>query len=306
MKDNAKKEIITKIQNLKEKRKAVILVHNYQLPEVQDIADFLGDSLDLSRKAAETEAQVIVFCGVDFMAQTAAILSPEKKVLLPDKDAGCPLANMITVDDLKRKKKEHPKAEVVSYVNTTAEVKAESDICCTSSNSVKIVNSIDKDKEIIFAPDKYLCDYTSKQTGRKLLCWDGYCPVHVKIQPEHIQTMKKKHPKAVVLVHPECTPAVIELADVVTSTGGMVKYAKSSSAKEFIIGTEIGIIYRLKRENPDKDFYPATEQAICPTMKLTTLEKILWSLEDLCYEVKILAPIRNKAKKALERMLTAS
>lgn len=306
MNKSPKNTLEEKILELKGKREAVILAHNYQLPEVQDIADFVGDSLELSRKAAKTDAKVIVFCGVDFMAQTAAILSPDKKVLLPDLNAGCPLAEMITPSQLKTLKKKHPDAKVVSYVNTTAEIKAESDISCTSANSIKVVNSIPKEYEIIFIPDKYLCDYTSKKTKRKLICWGGYCPSHVRILANDIKQKLQKYPKAKVVVHPECTPDVLELADDVTSTSGILRFVKESKVKEFIIGTEVGMIHRLKKENPDKIFFPASELAICPTMKLTTLEKVLWSLEDLAYQVKISESIRRRAKKSIDGMLAIS
>jgi quinolinate synthase len=292
-----------KIKELKKKRNAVILVHNYQLPEVQDVADFRGDSLELSRIASKTDAKVIVFCGVHFMAETASILSPDKKVLVPDIHAGCPMANMITAADVRRLKKEHPDAVAVGYVNTSAEVKAELDYCCTSTNATAVVNALKNEKEIIFVPDKYLADYTSKQTGRKLITWSGYCPTHVKILPEDIKREKKFHPFAKVMVHPECLSSVVALADQVLSTSMMAKYAKETEAKEFIVGTEVGIIYRLKKDNPEKEFYAASERAICPNMKRTTQEKILWSLEEMKEEVKVSDDIRQRAKKALDRML---
>ena len=297
-------ELIEKIQKLKRERNAVILVHNYQLPEVQDIADFRGDSLGLSQKASQTDAEIIVFCGVLFMAETAKILSPDKKVLIPEIKAGCPMADMITAQELLKLKKEHPQAIVIAYVNTTAEVKAEVDICCTSANAIRIVNSYAlKDKEIIFVPDKYLAHYVSTQTKRKLIPWEGYCPTHVKILPEDIIRQKKQHPQAEVIVHPECTPGVIKLADRALSTSGICKYAKGSEASEMIIGTEIGILHRLRKENPQKRFYPATDLAVCPNMKLITLEKVLWALEDLQYEVQIPDNIRIRAKQSVERML---
>ncbi len=295
--------MIKRIERLKKERKAIILVHNYQIPEVQDVADFLGDSLGLSQKASQTDAEIIVFCGVYFMAETAKILSPDKKVLIPEIKAGCPMADMITAKKLRKLKKEHPEAVVVAYVNTTAEVKAEVDICCTSANALRIVNSIPKDKEIIFVPDKYLAHYVSTQTDRKLIPWEGYCPVHVKILPEDIIRQKKRHPQAEVIVHPECTPEVIKLADRTLSTSGICRYAKGSEVSEMIIGTEIGILYRLRKENPQKRFYPASELAICPNMKLITLEKVLWALEDLQYEVQIPDNVRIRAKQAVERML---
>ncbi len=296
-------DLIKRIRELKKKRDAVILAHNYQLPEVQDIADFGGDSLELSRKAASTTAKVVVFCGVHFMAETASILCPDKKIIVPDIQAGCPMANMITVDDLKKLKKEHPRAAVVGYVNTSAAIKAELDYCCTSTNAVAVVNALKNEKEIIFIPDKYLADYVSKKTGRKLISWNGFCPTHVKILPEDIKREKKFHPFAKVLVHPECLPAVCGLADEVLSTSKMCQYAKESPAKEFIIGTEVGIIYRLKKDNPGKEFYAASEAAVCPNMKRTTQEKVLWALEELKEEVKVSDVVRQRAKRAIDRML---
>jgi len=293
----------SRIIELKQKRNAVILAHNYQLPEVQDVADFRGDSLELSRIAAKTEAKVIVFCGVHFMAETASILSPEKKVIVPDIQAGCPMANMITAEDVRKLKKAHPEAVVVGYVNTSAEVKAELDYCCTSTNAVAVVNALKDAKEIIFIPDKYLADYVSKQTGRKLIAWDGFCPTHIKILPEDIIREKKFHPQAKVVVHPECLPQVVALADAALSTSQMGKFAKETDAKEIIVGTETGIIYRLKKDNPDKEFYPASEAAVCPNMKRTTQEKIIWSLEELKEEVRVSDEVRQKAKKAIDRML---
>jgi len=298
------KELVRKIKELKKKRNAIILAHNYQLPEVQDIADFRGDSLELSRIAAKTDAAVIVFCGVYFMAETASILSPDKKVIMPDTSAGCPMANMMNADDLRKLKQKYPQAVAVGYVNTSAEVKAELDYCCTSTNAVAIVNALKDKKEIIFIPDKYLADYVSKQTGRKLISWHGFCPTHVKILPEDLKREKKFHPKAKVMVHPECLSSVVALADVVLSTSQMGKYAKESPAKEFIVGTEAGLVYRLKQDNPDKEFYPASERAVCPNMKRTTQEKVLWALEELKEEVKVPDDIRKKARLAIERMLT--
>lgn len=300
-------EIVEKIKNLKEKRKAVILAHNYQLPEIQDIADFVGDSLGLSIQASKTPAEVIVFCGVYFMAETAKIISPQKTVLIPEPRAGCPMADMITAEQLKELKKKHPNAKVLCYVNTSAHVKAESDLCCTSANAVKMVKEALKDeKEIIFVPDKYLADYVGSQTGREFFAWSGWCPTHVKILPENVLVQKKLHPEAEVLVHPECTPAVIKLADRVFSTEGMVKYVKTSPAKEFIIGTEIGLIYRLKKENPGKNFYPASELAVCPNMKLTTLEKVLVCLEEMTHPIELKPEVRGRAKQSLQKMLDFS
>ena len=260
--------IVEKIKDLKRKRNAVILVHNYQLPEVHEVADYVGDSLGLSIKAAETEADVIVFCGVYFMAETAKIISPEKIVLIPEKTAGCPMADMVTVEALKKKKKEHPNAKVVCYVNTTAEVKALCDISCTSGNAERIAKEALKDvEEVIFVPDKCLGSYVAEKAGREFMLWPGFCPSHVKILPEHVEAQKKKYPNAEVLVHPECTPQVRDVADGVFSTDGMCKYSKKTKVKELIIGTEIGMLYRLQKENPDKKFYPASEFAVCPNMK---------------------------------------
>lgn len=292
-----------KIKDLKKKRNAIILAHNYQLPEVQDVADIRGDSLELSRAAAKTDADVIIFCGVHFMAETASILCPNKKVVVPDINAGCPMANMLTAQDLRKLKEKHPGAVAIGYVNTSAEVKAELDVCCTSTNAIAVVNAFKDRKEIIFVPDKCLTDYVSRKTGKKLISWNGFCPTHVKIMPEDITREKKFHPKAKVMVHPECLPSVVNLADAVLSTSQMAKFAKDSEAKEFIVGTEVGLIYRLKQDNPGKDFYPASERAVCPNMKRTTQEKILWALEELQTEVKVPDGIRMRAKKAIDKML---
>lgn len=296
-------KLADKIATLKKERKAIILAHNYQLPEVQDVADYRGDSLELSRIAAKSDAKVIVFCGVYFMAETASILSPDKTVLMPDKNAGCPLANMITAGDLRELKGRYPKAEVVGYVNTSAEVKAALDICCTSSNAVNVVLSLKDAEEIIFVPDKYLTDFVSKKTGRRLIAWDGYCPTHVKILPEDIVRSIRLHPHAKVIAHPECTPEVIALSDEALSTGKTCDYVKKSDAKEFIIATEVGLIYRLQKDNPGKKFYPASEHAVCPNMKRTTLEKVFWSLEEMKDEVRVPDEIRKKARKAIDAML---
>lgn len=300
---NIKLEFLDNIIKLKTKKNAIILAHNYQIGEVQDIADFVGDSHGLSIEASKAQGKIIVFCGVHFMAETAKILSPAKKVLLPDKNSGCPLADMINATQLKKLRNEHPDAVVVCYVNSTAEVKALSDICCTSSNAVNVVKSIPKNKEIIFIPDKYLGDYVQSQTDRKLILWNGYCPTHVMINVKNIIKLKKEHLDAIVIVHPECTPDVINIADEVTSTGGMLKYVKKSKKKKFIIGTEIGILHRLKKESPAKTFYTATSQAICPNMKLINLEKVLWSLEDERYEIKVPQETIQKARSAIDRMI---
>ena len=298
--------IIEKISELKKKHNAVILAHNYQRGEIQDVADFVGDSLGLSQQAARTDADLIVFCGVHFMAETAALLSPDKTVIMPDEYAGCPMASMITARELREKKKLYPNAKVVCYVNTTAAVKAESDVCCTSSNAVKIVSSIPEDEDIIFVPDKSLGAYVSSCLDREMMYWEGYCPTHHRILADQIVKMKSEHPDAEVVVHPECTPDVIALADHVASTTGILNYAKSSNSKEFVIGTEIGILHRMKKENPDKTFMPVTPLSDCPNMKLNTLEKLLWSLEDIQFVVTVPEEIAVEARKAIQRMLDLS
>lgn len=295
-------ELTGKIMKLKKERNAVILAHNYQLGEVQDIADFVGDSLDLSQRAAKTDARVIVFCGVHFMAETASILCPDKMVLLPDEHAGCPMANMITAPQLRDRKNEYPKAPVVCYVNSSAAVKAESDICCTSANAIGVVESLNAD-EIIFVPDQYLGHYVSTKTSKKMILWPGFCPTHARIMPENIIKLRHQFPEARVVVHPECRPDVIALADEVLSTSGMIKFAGREDVHEVIVGTELGIIHRLNKENPGKKFIPVSEQAICPNMKLITLEKVLWSLEEMGPKVKVPEKVRIKAKAAVDRML---
>ncbi len=302
MLESREKDLLEKIRDLKKQRDAIILAHNYQLGEIQDIADFVGDSLELSQNASKTQARVIVFCGVHFMAETASILCPDKTVLLPDIHAGCPMANMVTAERLVEKKKEHPKAVVVCYVNSTADVKAESDICCTSANAVKVVESLDAD-EILFIPDQYLGHYISTKTDKKIILWPGFCPTHARILPEHITKLRQEYPEAKAVVHPECKPQVIALADEVLSTGGMIKFARRDDVQEMVVGTEMGIIYRLKKENPTKRFIPVSEQAICPNMKLINLEKVLWSLEDMTTQVKVPEPVRLKAKAVVDKML---
>ena len=291
-----------KILELKQERKAVILAHNYQLGEIQDIADFVGDSLELSQNAAKTDAEVIVFCGVHFMAETAAMLCPDKTVLLPDINAGCPMANMITAEKLIERKRELPGFTVVCYINSTADVKAESDVCCTSANAGKVIESLDT-KDILFVPDQYLGHYTSTKTGKNMVLWPGFCPIHVRIQSQDITRLKQEYPQAKVIVHPECRPEVIALADEVLSTGGMCRFARQTEAKEIIVGTEIGIIHRLRKENPNKKFIPISEQAACPNMKLITLEKVLWSLEEMTPQVKVPEKTRLRAKAAVDKML---
>ena len=295
--------LLGKIKKLKDEYRAVILAHNYQPGEIQDLADFTGDSLGLSIKAAETDADVIVFCGVQFMAETAAILSPEKTVLLPDKSAGCPMADMITAEQLRQLKKEYPDALVVCYVNSSAEVKADSDYCCTSANAVEVVNSLPKDRRIIFVPDQHLGRFAAERTGRDLVLWPGYCHVHVVITEDDIRTARAKYPDAIVMAHPECTEPVKELSDEMLSTSQMLKFAARSTAKRFIIATEIGIIHTLKKENPNAQFIAASERAICPNMKKITMEKIVWALEDMQYKISVPKAIREKAKKALDKMV---
>lgn len=297
-----KSELAEKVLKLKTDRKAVILAHNYQRGEIQDIADFVGDSLELSQNAAKTDADVIVFCGVHFMAETASILSPQKKVLMPDLDAYCPMANMITAEQLIERKQTLPGVPVVCYVNTSAAVKAESDVCCTSANAVKVVDSVAGDY-VLFIPDQYLANYIATKTKKEIHFWPGYCPTHARIQAEDILKLKAEHPQAKVMAHPECKPDVIALADEVLSTGGMIRFARQTDAREMIVGTETGIIYRLGKENPGKKFYAASDKAVCGRMKLTTLEKVLWCLEDMANEVKVPEDIRVRAKGAVDRML---
>ena len=295
-------ELAEEILRLKRQRNAIILAHNYQRGEVQDLADFIGDSLELSQIASKTGAEVIVFCGVHFMAETASILCPDKKVLLPDVDAGCPMANMITAESLMAKKKEFPDATVVCYINSSADVKAESDICCTSANAVAVIESLDTDK-VLFVPDQYLGHYISTKIDKEMILWPGFCPTHIKIQAEDIVNRKAEHPGAKVIVHPECRPEVIALADEVLSTGGMCRFAGRTDAKTIIVGTEVGIIYRLSKENPDKKFIAASPKAVCPNMKKITPEKVLWALQDLAPEVRVREEIRVRARRAVDKML---
>ncbi len=295
-------EIKQSIRALLKERNAVLLAHNYMRDEIQEIADITGDSLALSMEAAKTSAAVIVFCGVHFMAESAAILSPEKTVLIPRLDAGCPMADMITAEDLAKFKAEHPGIPVVTYVNSSAAVKAESDICCTSANALKVVNSL-PDKEIIFTPDRNLGHYVSQFSDKKFHLWNGYCPTHERLKPEIVAKLKLHHPDALFICHPECNPAVTALADHACSTSGMYDYCRASSARRFIIGTEAGILYRLRAENPEKDFILASPALVCPNMKLTSLEDILLSLQTMAPVVKVEESVRIKAVMALERML---
>ncbi|KYK24227.1 quinolinate synthetase [Thermoplasmatales archaeon SG8-52-4] len=296
------KQDINQIIELKKKHNAIILVHNYQIPEVQDIADFLGDSLELAKKATTTDADTIIFCGVDFMAESAKILNPEKNVIIPDKDAKCPMAGMVDFNGLNKLKQENPDAEVVAYINTTIETKTLSDICCTSANGVNVVKSLTTDK-VIFVPDKNLGSYIKRFIKDKdIIIWPGLCPTHHRIRKKQIFDLKEKHPKAEILVHPECRPEIIDIANHTFSTNGMVNYAKNSDTKEFIIGTEKELCYRLKKENPEKEFYPI-KSAICPNMKKITLEKVLNSLKTLEPKVEFTEEIIQKAKKPLQRMM---
>ncbi|MDP3790807.1 MAG: quinolinate synthase NadA [Candidatus Omnitrophota bacterium] len=292
-----------KIAKLKKDRNAVIIAHNYQRDEIQEIADISGDSLALAQAAVRTDAEVIVFCGVHFMAESAAILNPGKKVLIPVLEAGCPLADMITPEKLRAKRKQYPDAAVVCYVNTSAEVKAESDIACTSSNAVEVVKSL-KEKQIIFVPDKNLGRYVQSQVPEKdIILWEGFCPTHMRLQEEDVIRTKKEHPAAEVIAHPECNPEVLALSDHICSTGGMFKYVRQSKSEEFIIATESGMLYKLQKENPDKKFYLPTQNLVCANMKLITLGWVAHSLEKLVYEVKVSDEIRDKALKTLDRML---
>jgi quinolinate synthase len=314
------------ILKLKDQKRAIILSHNYQRDEVQEIADFVGDSLELSRTAATIECEIILFAGVTFMAESAAILSPDKIVLTTELDAICPMADMIRVDsprpeikkfpgfvhpppyvlprdftlrDIKNKYKGVP---VVAYVNTTADVKAESNVCCTSANVVKVVESL-PDERIICIPDKNLSCWAAKNTKKEIIAWDGFCHVHERVSPEDVNTARSEHPKALLMAHPECRLEVLEMADHVTSTSGMLRFAKASSGKEFIVGTEIGLLYRLRKENPDKVFYPLRKDMICPQMKRTTLKSLLRALKENTYLIQLPDEIRAPAKRALDRML---
>jgi len=296
-----------RIDQLKVDRRAVILAHNYQIGEVQDLADFVGDSLELARKAVEIEdVERIVFCGVHFMAETAKLLNPDRRVLMPDPNAGCPMANMITERQLREMKAEHPDAAVVCYVNSSAAIKAMSDICCTSANGVKVVASIPADRPVIFVPDQSLGDYVAKQLGRELILWPGYCPTHHRILAADIERARADHPAAKVIVHPECTADVIAAADEVGSTSQILRFCRETDAAEVIVGTEMGMLHRLAKENPGKAFHPVTRLADCPNMKLTTAEKVLWSLEDDAHEVTVADTVAAGARRSIERMLNVS
>jgi len=290
------------IREMKQSLNAVILAHNYQIGEIQDIADFVGDSLELSRKAARVEEKVIVFCGVHFMAETANVLAPDKLVLIPEISAGCPMADMISGDEIRAWKRDYPGLPVVSYVNTSAEVKAESDICCTSANAVKVVESIEGN-EILFAPDKNLASYVAKQTDKKVIPWDGYCYVHHHIRLRDINEKRGRYPGAEVWVHPECRPEVSDASDHVFSTGQMVKTAGETDRKTIIVGTETGIIHRLKKENPGVNFVPAKDSALCVNMKKITMDNLYQALLNKQYKVEVPADIAERARRAIERMI---
>jgi quinolinate synthase len=293
-----------KIQTLKKEKKAIILAHNYQRSEIQDIADYVGDSIELSRKASqEKDAQFIVFCAVDFMAESAAILNPTKKVLLPSLGARCPMAQMLTVDEIKRAKKRYPKAPVVLYVNTLAACKAEADICCTSANAIEVVKSLDADT-VLFGPDKNLADYVAEKTGKQIIPIpaNGFCPTHLLFQPEDVKVLKMHHPRAIVMAHPECSREMRAVSDFIGSTSKMCRFAKESDAEEFIVGTEDGIMHRLKKENPQKTFYLSYDGAICPNMKLITLDRVYASLKEEKYVVEVPKDVAEKARACLDRM----
>lgn len=299
----SRKELASEIAELKRAKNAVLLVHNYQIAEVQDIGDFVGDSLGLAQEAAKTGAEIIVLCGVRFMAETAKLLNPEKAVLLPEQDADCPMAEMVRPEDITALKEEHAGAVVVSYVNTTAATKAVTDICCTSANAVKVIGSIPEDKEVIFTPDQHLGAYVRKMTGRPIIIWPGCCPTHARLTAEMVLEAKGEHPRAKVVVHPECPMEVIELADAVRSTSGMLAYCGETDAAEFIIGTEKGMLHPLRKAHPDKRFWPLAEEAVCPNMKLTTLESVRDALARSQYEIDVPPDIAKSARRSIDRML---
>ena len=300
-----RKAMLQQVEELKKGRNAIILAHNYQIDEVQDAADYVGDSFGLSRIAAETEAEVIVFCGVHFMAEGAAILAPDKIVLLPEILAGCPMADMVTVEALREKKKQYPHATVVTYVNSSAAVKAESDICVTSSNAVNVVNSLDTD-EVLFVPDMNLGDFVAARTNKRVILWEGYCRTHHRVIAADVETARSSHPDALIVVHPECRPEVVKAADHAFSTAGILKFARETEIKKLIIGTEMGLIYRLRQENPDKEFYLLAQGLVCPNMKYTNLVKVIRALETLEPRITVPDTIREPARRALERMLAVA
>lgn len=300
MTDNLQERIV----ELKAERQAIILAHNYQPPAIQDIADMTGDSLELSHRASSTTAEVIVFCGVAFMAETAAILNPGKIVLLPRPDAGCPMADMISAEDVRGIRAQHPDVPIVTYVNSTAAVKAESTICCTSANSIQIVESFREAHTVYMAPDQNLAKYTARHTRKDILYWYGYCPFHHTITVEDVERSRAEHPKALFLAHPECPPEVLDLADVIQSTSGMLRFVHQSHHRSFIIGTETGILYPMRQKNPGKEFYPVSELMVCPNMKKTTLEDVCRSLELLEPRISVPEEIRVRALGAVESMLS--
>jgi len=295
-------ELQQEITELKEKRNAVILAHNYQRAEVQDVADYVGDSLGLSQQAAKTDAEVIIFCGVHFMAETAYILSPDKTVVLPDAEAGCPLADMVSVEALRERKKQLKDYVVVTYINSSALIKAESDICCTSSNVVKVIEKIPEEK-ILFIPDKNLALWAKSQTGKEIAIWPGFCPTHHHIKPDQVSELKEEYPESEFMAHPECVPEVSALADFVGSTSAMFKYAKESQASILIVGSEAGMLHRLQRENPQKTFLLPSKQTVCPNMKRTTLAKVKEALLTLETKVSVGEDIRKKALSSVQKML---
>lgn len=298
-----KQELTDNIAKLKKQRNAVIVAHNYQIDDVQEIADIVGDSFALSRFCADSKYDVIVFCGVHFMAESAKLLSPDKTVLLPERDAGCPMADMVTAEALREEKKKHPDAAVVCYINSSAEVKAESDICCTSSNAVKVIRSIKQDR-IIFVPDCNLGSYVSKMVPEKtIINWQGFCATHHKIKADDVKKSRELHPDAIFLVHPECRREVVELADFVGSTKQIIDFASSSKADKFIIGTEMGVLYKLKRDNPEKQFYLLSPGLVCPNMKKTSLQSIYEALKDMKYNIELDDKIMSSARLPLDRML---
>ncbi|RCX07813.1 quinolinate synthetase [Anaerobacterium chartisolvens] len=298
-----KNDIIRKILQLKKEKDAVIVAHNYQVDDVQEIADMVGDSFALSKYCSSVDSQVIVFCGVHFMAESAKILSPHKTVLLPEADAGCPMADMVTAEALREEKRKYPNAAVVCYINSTAEVKAESDICCTSSNALKIVEAIDK-KDIIFVPDQNLGSYIAKAVPDKnIILWKGFCVTHHRVKVSDVQKIKELHPDALLLIHPECRPELVDMADFVGSTKQIIDFAYKSEAEKFIIGTEMGVLYKLKKDNPDKMFYLMSPGLLCPNMKKTSLRSIYEALDKMQNKIELDEDIRLKAKKALDRML---
>lgn len=303
-KNRSEKQLKDEIRRLLKEKNAILLAHNYQRDEIQEIADVAGDSLGLAQAATRTEAEIIVFCGVHFMAESAAILNPEKKVLLPNLEAGCPLADMITAEKLVEKKREIGDVEVVCYINSSADVKAESDICCTSANAANVINFLPGNGKILMVPDKNLSNYTAKFTSREVIPWDGFCPTHHRfIRKEDVLRCKEEHPGAKFMAHPECTPEILDLADHVCSTSGMYKYAKENEGLEFIVGTESGILYRLRKENPEKSFFLPSQDVICPNMKVTTLEDVFDALTLEQHAITVPEDIRVRAKKCLDRML---